>query len=280
MNVYFKLMFRVAASLGGAFAAMQFAEWIGLKLGCAAFDARTVIVGSGLIALLLFLVQGCWVEGFLRKSADLALNGVGSKIRVLKGDIFQQEGLTVVQVNDFFDTLVDDIHIASDSLHGELVKRFWGGNTADLDEQIEQALAGVHYEEVERDGKVKTRRYPIGTCAFVKSEFGKRFLLVVLTHTDPKTHETTSDYEDLTKAIECALVAARQYANGMPVSFPVMGGRNAKINLPRQILFNTLLSGIVAESNKRRVAEQINIVLWGKTYGLMNLANLREQWRS
>lgn len=141
-------------------------------------------------------------------------------------------------------------------------------------------MEGVHYEEVERDGKAKTRRYPIGTYALVKSESGKRFLLVALTHTDPKTHETTSDYEDLTRTIECALVGARQYANGMPVSFPVMGGRNAKINLPHQILFNALLSGIVAESNKRRVSEQINIVLYGKDFGLMNLTNLQEQWRS
>lgn len=118
-----KLIFRIAASLGSAFAAIQLSEWVGLRLGFAMFDAKVLIVGSLIVALVVFIVQGYWVEGFLCKSVVLPLHGIGSKIRILKGDIFQQEGLTVVHVNDFFDTLVDDIHIASNSLHGKLVKK-------------------------------------------------------------------------------------------------------------------------------------------------------------
>ena len=232
------------------------------------------------VAIGMFFVQGYFVEGFLLRRARIELRGIGMRIGIFKGDLFVQDGVIVIPVNDFFDTLVDDVHIAKKSLHGLAVQRYWAANVFDLDDQIDEELSGMPFEIAERDGRAKVRRYPCGTSAFIRDDEGHKLIFVALTHTDAKTHETSAQIEDLVAAVRGALRVARKKASGAAIFFPLMGSGNSRIKLPHQALFDTILSSIVAECNDAKVSEEINIVLRGRLADRLNFANLRELWEA
>lgn len=230
---------------------------------------------------IIFIVNGFWIEGYLVRRARIDVKAIGMSVLVKRGDIFREDGVSVIGVNDFFDTVVDDTHIANDSLHGVMIKKYWGGNCRDLDKQIENGLAGHPCDVVKRDGMAKEKRYPIGTSVMVKAPDGKRFVLVALTRTDAQTNRVQSILCDLIIAVRGALSCARETANGNTVSFPLMGTKNARIKAPEQALFNVLLSVIISESlESGKVSNQVNIILWGKALELMNLSSLEKEWQS
>lgn len=201
------------------------------------------------------------------------------EVNIKRGDLFKETGVIVIGVNDFFDTIVDDTHISSRSLHGMMILKHWGGNVGDLDSQIQNGLASNVFEYVKRDGIAKEKRYPLGTSVLVKDSHGKRFLLVALTRTNAVTHRTHAELRDLYDAVKGSLTVARETANGDPVSLPLMGGGNARIKAPEQALFNVMLSAILSEClENEKVSSQINIVLHPNSLKGLNLFAIEKEW--
>ena len=266
-------------AVGSGVAIAQAVEWMfskwGVQVACGWIMSLAVVAAIGL-----FFVQGYFVEGFLLRRAKIELRGIGMQIGVYKGDLFAQDGVIVIPVNDFFDTLVDDVHIAKKSLHGLAVQKYWAANVLDLDNRIDEELLGMPFEAVERDGWAKEKRYPCGTSVFLKDDNGRKLIFVALTHTDAKTHVTSARIEDLVAAVRGALCVARERASGAAISFPLMGSGNSRIKLPHQALFDTILSTIIAECNDAKVSEKINIVLRGHLADRLNFANLKDLWEA
>ena len=237
------------------------------------------ISGAVVFGVVVFCLNGFYLEGYLLKSASIPVKALGMEVNVRRGDIFEQDGVVVIGANDFFDTVVDDSHISPQSLHGQMIKKFWGGNVHALDCEIEQQLRGIKYESETRDGVAKEHRYPIGTSIFVADSYGHRFIMVALSRTDAKTHRVQSLFKDLPVAIHGALSLARERANGDPVSFPLMGSMNARIKAPEQALFNELLTTIMSEClENNKVSKQINIVLSKNSLKDLNMFQLQKEW--
>ena len=233
-----------------------------------------------LLGFAIFIVNGFYIDGYLVRSATIPIHSIGMSVKVKRGDIFSEDGVVVIGVNDFFDTVVDDHHISKDSLHGIMINKYWSGNCLDLDAQIAHGLVDKPFELVCRDGIAKEKRYPIGTSVFVKTASGKRFVLVALSRTNEKTHRVQSLLRDLGDAIRGALTLARENANGDKVSFPLMGTVNARIKAPEQALFNVLLSVIISEClEKDKVSNEVNIVLYKNALNRMNLFEIETEWR-
>jgi hypothetical protein len=231
------------------------------------------------IGIMIFCCNGLWLEGYLRKKAKITIKSIGMEVNIKRGDLFKETGVIVIGVNDFFDTIVDDTHISSRSLHGMMILKHWGGNVGDLDSQIQNGLASNVFESVKRDGIAKEKRYPLGTSVLVKDSHGKRFLLVALTRTNAVTHRTHAELRDLYDAVKGSLTVARETANGDPVSLPLMGGGNARIKAPKQALFNVMLSSILSEClENEKVSSQINIVLHPNSLKGLNLFAIEKEW--
>ena len=140
-------------------------------------------------------------------------------------------------------------------------------------------MSSNSFEYVKRDGLAKQKRYPLGTSVLVKDSNGKRFLLVALTRTNAATHRTHAELRDLYDAVKGALTVARETANGDPVSFPLMGGGNARIKAPEQALFNITLSSILSEClENEKVSLQVNIVLHPNVLKGLNLFAIEKEW--
>ena len=237
------------------------------------------VISILVIGSVIFCCNGLWLEGYLRKKAKITIKSIGMEVNIKRGDLFKETGVIVIGVNDFFDTIVDDTHISSRSLHGMMILKHWGGNVGDLDSQIQNGLASNVFEYVKRDGIAKEKRYPLGTSVLVKDLHGKRFLLVALTRTNAVTHRTHAELRDLYDAVKGSLTVARETANGDPVSLPLMGGGNARIKAPEQALFNVMLSSILSEClENEKVSSQINIVLHPNSLKGLNLFAIEKEW--
>ena len=247
----------------------------GLSVNWLIYLSSVVLVG-----ILIFVVNGVWLEGYLVRKTVIKIRSIGMEIVIERGDIFNQNGVSVIGVNDFFDTVVDDRHISGQSVHGQMIRKFWSRDVLDLNTQISDSLKDVPVAVVKRDGIAKENRYAIGTSAFVQAMSGERFILAALAETDPESHRTQSSMEMLSLAVRGALKVAREHANGDPVSFYLMGGGNARIKASDQMLLSTMLSAIITECLVcEKVSSRINIVLNEKSSVLSsNLHDLEKAW--
>ena len=73
----------------------------------------------------------------IRKKKKLSVNlTTHVEANVFYGDLFQNNDIIVIPVNEYFDTVVDEKIISSNTLHGCFIKQFFDGNTKDLRQQI------------------------------------------------------------------------------------------------------------------------------------------------
>jgi hypothetical protein len=133
-------------------------------------------------AALMTFIDGFFIEGFLKLKIKIESNITDTKVNIKFADVFKEDGWKAIAVNDFFDSAVNDYHVAKNSLHGQLISKFWPANTADWDQQIETSLKLIKFSEVARPSG-KTKKYPIGTTAKCIQENNK-FLCTVLSETN------------------------------------------------------------------------------------------------
>jgi hypothetical protein len=83
-------------------------------------------LGAGVIftSLLIIIYILLWICANRLKRIDLTINN--SKVTVIVGDLFQEEGLKVIAFNEYFDTLVNEEIISSSSLNGQFIKQYVG----------------------------------------------------------------------------------------------------------------------------------------------------------
>jgi len=222
------------------------------------------------------IYDGLFGRGFLRKSVNISSNSFDTKIEVKFGDIFQQEGWRVVAVNDFFDSIVDGDHISPNSLHGQMLLNYWGGNTADWDAQIENAIGEYPFEHVPRK-KGKEKRFPLGTTArtAIKAD---QFLCVALAVTNIEDLEVRTTSEELLLATKKMLRKARSFCSGEPLSIPVMGSGLSRTGVKFNILLHLLLLAVIEETKDAKITDKIQIVISEGNYSDVNLLTLKKEW--
>jgi hypothetical protein len=181
------------------------------------------------------------------------------KANVFFGDIFQYDGITIIPVNDYFDTLVDNNVVSSNTLHGIFIKKFFGGNENNLREQITSGLSNVVPIDTNSNRTIENnKRYPLGTVCEVKND-GKVFYLVALTrfNENHRAEITNSEYQD----VLCRLFAfIEQKSQGRKVNIPLIGGGHAGVKFSKQKLLEFLLFSIALSDNLTLI-NGVNVVL-------------------
>lgn len=77
-----------------------------------------MLVAFAILSTIMFVILSIQKH----KTYDTTINGVPVKIKV--GDIFDEKGLKVIPFNERFDTEVDDIIIAHNSLNGKMIDNY------------------------------------------------------------------------------------------------------------------------------------------------------------
>ena len=159
-------------------------------------------------------------------------------IEVLFGDLFAQDGIRAIAVNEFFDSALGK-PVSEKSLHGYFLNKCFGGYPQPFDKQVDEQLANEPCEETPRS-EGKTKKYKIGTTAMLNAE-KDRYLVFALTHTDVTNCMASADVTMMWIALHHVWQRARAECGGTALNLPLIGVFVALLRLPM-----SLISALVA----------------------------------
>ncbi len=228
--------------------------WIKLLLVFILFSILTIIV---FVAKLLIS----------RKGIKLTIEN--NEVRIKQADIFQQDGLRLIPFNEYFDTQVDDVIIAHETLNGKFIDDYVDDINA-LQNVICDANKNNGIASQQPNGKNK---FPLG--CIVKF---KEYLLLAFTHFNNKNvaYLSHTDFEKC--LIAMWLEIRRVYAN-KPIFIPLLGSgitnftdtpHKDNFSLAKCLLCTLKMSGV-------HLKQPITICLTKDTLNEINLYELKSK---
>lgn len=205
--------------------------------------------------------------------SDITLNINGLEVRIKYGDIFETEGLKLIPFNEYFDTQVDNIIIAANSLNGQFIKKY--SDISTLDKQINLKLKSKRKEKNTFRLNGKKNRYELGTTIEVEDDF----LLTAFTYFDEenKAYLSKADYliclDNIWKEIN------RIYAQ-RNINIPLLGSGISRIgnNLKPQDYLEQLLNSIKLSDIDNAYSTNVTIVLHESLKEHLNLFIIKNKF--
>jgi len=196
-------------------------------------------------------------------------------IEILFGDLFAQDGIRAIAVNEFFDSKLGR-PVSDKSLHGMFIKQCFGGHPEPFDKQVDEQLRKIDSTEVEKiEGK--TKRFEIGSTALIMVD-QDRYLAFAFAKTDPTNCKAYSDVTMMWVALHKLWQRARIEANGHPVNLPLVGSGLSGLGLPTRDLLNLIVLSAITETKAREITHTIRIVLHRDRFEELDLRDVQEHW--
>ena len=199
-----------------------------------------------------------------------------TKIQIKFGDIFGEDGVRCIAVNEFFDSELG-LPVSEKSLHGIFLTRCFGGHPESFDKIVKKELSDISSETIQKK-QGKEAKYPIGTTANVNVN-SDRYMCFALCRTDIKTLKAEADVPMLWQALEGLYSKARNSLGGFPLVLPLIGSGLSGIGLPSRDLLDLIVLSIIAESKKRQIGTLIKIILTPDRFNEIDLAEVEKYWR-
>ena len=198
-------------------------------------------------------------------------------VSVVFGDLFHRDGIKVIPVNEYFDTLVDDRHVSAKSVHGEFIKRQFPNGALELDRAIDQGLKTNLCTLSERPTGRK-QRYEIGTtvCISLRDE---RYFLLATCKTEDNTLRAHSSVPLLWDALDGLWKFVRNNSSGHLVTVPLIGGGLARVGLPPDQLLRFILLSLVTAVKSSDLGHEVCIVLRDDLVSEIDLNAINREWR-
>jgi hypothetical protein len=182
-----------------------------------------------------------------------------TQIRVIVGDLFDQDANLVIGMANTFDTAVPHI-ISKTSVQGQFLEKVYSSDTAALDAALDDALATAERTgSIEKQGKTAT--YPVGTIAVIRQN-RKHYFCAAYTEMDEQ-NVAHGSVPAVWRCLENLWDEVRSCSNGDPIAMPVIGGGQARMShvLPAQDSIRFIALSFILASRDRRVCERLDIVV-------------------
>lgn len=196
-------------------------------------------------------------------------------VEIAFGDLFEQDGVVAIPVNEFFDSEVG-LPVSAKSLHGIFLQRCFGGHADAFDRQLAAKLNGKDAEVVTRQ-QGKGQRFQIGTCAATEAA-GRRFLAFAFTRTDIATCKASADVPQMFAALAGLWKAARAELGGDPLNLPLVGSGLSGVSLPARELLNIIILSFLDETKRQVIAHKLRIVLTWDRLSEVDLREVKRLW--
>ncbi|MBL8228632.1 MAG: hypothetical protein JNL98_09145 [Bryobacterales bacterium] len=245
-------------------AAYHFTEWTHLK------------GGIWVTATLVFsIVHGVYSGRQLRR-IELQFLDKTVKVEVLAGDILALDGTTAIQVSEYFESELG-LPVSPSSLHGEFIKRCFGGHPQAFDDQIARGFGGI--QPVHMNKQVgKSARYPIGTTVPLTAN-DKRYLVFAFTRADVETCKASADVPLMFEALAGLWAKARTVLGGDTLNVPLIGSSLSGVGWPTRELVHMIILSFVDFSRRQMVTGHLRIVLTPNKIDELNLRQLGHYWK-
>lgn len=237
--------------------------------------ALNIIIGIVVFAIFYWLYKSYSPKKIIIKNIDES----NSLITTIKfGNILEEEGVSVISVNEYFDTKVDGTVVNWSTVHWKFINKYFKENLSDLNSQIKKGLKEIEYENnSSRSNWWKQNKYPIGTSVRIETRFNwkqKSFILIVLTKFDNNHKayiwnnriETIDNYDLFTKWL---LTWIKILGAGEKINIPLIWNWISGFHLKDGFLLQYILWLLskYSELLGNRISE-FNIILYGKNINL------------
>lgn len=207
---------------------------------------------------------------------EICIANCNTVIEVIFGDLFKQDGIRVIAVNEFFDSKLGK-PVSDKSVHGIFLQKCFGGYPEPFDKQVDAQLSDIKYSEVAKvEGKSKS--YPIGTTALITVN-EDRYLAFAFAKTDPDTCKAYSDVTMMWVALHELWQRARIESGGHAVNLPLVGSGLSGLGLPSRDLLNLIILSAITETKSREVTQRIRIVLRRDRFDDLDLRDVKQHWK-
>jgi hypothetical protein len=207
---------------------------------------------------------------------EISIATCATKIEVIFGDIFEQQGIRTIAVNEFFDSKLGKC-VSHHSLHGLFIKKCFGGHAEPFDKQVAVQLENEHFDMVPEKTEGKNHRYKIGATAVLEADTNK-YIAFSLTHTDPKTCKASADITMMCSALDQLWNRARAECGGYVLNLPLIGSGLSGLGLPTRDLLNLLILSAITATKVGEVTTKIRIVLHRDRFDDLDLREIKKSW--
>jgi hypothetical protein len=207
---------------------------------------------------------------------EIAVVNCNAKIEVLFGDLFERDGIRVIAVNEFFDSLIGK-PVSDKSVHGMFLRKCFGGHPEPFDKQIDDGLKGQECNEVLAKVDGKNKAYPIGTTVMVAAN-QDQYLVFALTNSDPITCKANADVTMMWIALNQVWQRARAECGGHTLNLPLVGSGLSGLGLPTRDLLNLIILSAITETKSKEITSRICIVLHRDRFNQLDLRDVKKHW--
>lgn len=186
-----------------------------------------------------------------------------TRISLVVGDLFDQQGHLVIGMSDTFDTETPRV-ISAKSVQGQFAQREYGGDRTRLDADLDSALRPLPISTAESRGSKplgKLQRYPIGTVA-VLGTVQRHYFCVAYTHMSNKL-VAQATVEGIWASLACVWREIRDHGQLDMTSIPIVGSGLARLSaqLSNADLVRLIVLSFLAASRERTVSRHLQIVI-------------------
>jgi hypothetical protein len=197
-------------------------------------------------------------------------------IEVIFGDLFEQDGIRAIAVNEFFDSKLGK-PVSDRSVHGLFIQKCFGGHPEPFDKQVDEQLKNVNSQHIDKvEGKSEC--YPIGTTAVITVN-QDCYVAFAFAKTDPSTCKASSDVTLMWVALHRLWQRIRIESGGHPVNLPLVGSGLSGIGLPTRDLLDLIILSAITETKAKEVTQRIRIVLHRDRFDALDLRDVRQHWQ-
>lgn len=228
-----------------------------------------------LLAVFLFSVGWGAKKVWKPSRIEVPVANCGTVIEVLFGDLFEQDGIRAIAVNDFFDSELGK-PVSDKSVHGIFLKKCFGGHQEAFDKQVDAELANVASEPAVRSqGKMK--RFPIGSTALITAN-NDRYIAFAFATTDPTTCKASANVTMMWAALHDLWQRGRIEAGGYPINLPLVGSGLSGLGLPTRDLLNLIILSAITETKSKEITPRVRIVLGRDRFDHLDLRDVKKHW--
>ena len=199
---------------------------------------------SFILGVVLLIASAFWGISFLlfkKKKIQLSINK-RTKLSTYYGDLFNEQGIRVIPVNEYFDTHLGDGIIASNTIHGKFLARLTA-HINELRRMIDDQLALKDTLPSNRERTLveglPQNRYPLGTTIRVTIN-NQTYLLVAVTRFNENEHVEVDDSEYM-GIMQKMFYSVEQLNDAQTVNIPLIGGGQAGFGYTNMQLLNIMV---------------------------------------
>lgn len=146
------------------------------------------------------------------------------KVTIKEGDVLEEKGIIVIPVNNFFDTIVDDVIISKKSIHGQFVLQYLAENP-DIN-QLNQLITDKLKKRYHRSKTIyrsrgNTSSWNLGSCVDIEWK-DNTYVLFAFTNFDKNNHAGISSAQ-VPNVLSKLMMHLSEIATDRPVFMPLFG---------------------------------------------------------